>query len=123
MLVLFLLLLPCLGVVSWHEIVEKTDDTALGTVSAIGQTIAQFVILMMAVALFLVEGVPMFVEHYLKRRHEEGRAQGREEGREERDREWREFLDALRAQLARNGVDVELPPLPSSERDESQGAL
>ena len=123
MLVLFLLLLPCLGVVSWHEIVEKTDDTALGTVSAIGQTMAQFVILMMAVALFLVEGVPMFVEHYLKRRHEEGRAQGREEGREERDREWREFLDALRAQLARNGVDVELPPLPSSERDESQGAL
>ena len=119
MLVLFLLLLPCLGVVSWHEVVEKTDDTALGTVSAIGQAMAQFVILMMAVALFLVEGLPMFVEHYLKRRHEEGRAQGRQEGREERDREWRDFLGALRAQLERNGIDVELPPFPSSEGDKS----
>ena len=121
MLVLFLLLLPCLGVVSWNEIVEKTDDTALGTVSAIGQAMAQFVILMMAVALFLVEGFPMFVEHYFKRRLEEGRVQGREEGlragREERDREWREFLMELRSELQRKGIDVELPPPPPTSSD------
>ena len=110
------------GVVTWNEIVEKTDDTAFATASSIGQAMAQFVILMMVVALFLVEGIPMFVEHYLKRRLEEGRKQGREEGREEgleqgreeRDREWREFLDALHAELERKGIEVVLPPPPFS---------
>ena len=73
----------------------------------------QFVILMTVVALFAVEGIPMLAEQFLKRRHEEGRAQGRKEGREERDREWREFLEALKSELEQKGVEVELPPPPS----------
>ena len=56
MLLFFVLLLPCLGVVCWNEIVEEKGDTTFGTMSAIGQAMAQFVIFMGAVALFVVEG-------------------------------------------------------------------
>ena len=108
---LFVLLLPCLGVVCWNEIVEEKGDTALGTVSAIGQAMAQFVILMGAVALLVVEGIPMFAEQFLRRRE----AEGREKGREERDQEWRQFYEELRAELAQQGIEIRaIPPEPIS---------
>ena len=113
LLVLFILLLPCLGVVCWNEIVDNRDDTVIGTIAAIGRSMGQFVILMTVVALFAVEGIPMLAEQFLKRRREEGRAQGRKEGREERDREWHEFLEALKSELEKKGIEVELPPPPS----------
>ena len=113
LLLFFVLLLPCLGVVCWNEIAEDRSDTALGTISAIGQAMAQFVILMGAIALFVVEGIPMFAEQFLKRRHEEGR----EQGREERDQEWRQFYDALRAELAQQGIEISVsPPEPILNR-------
>ena len=40
MLLFFVLLLPCLGVVCWNEIVEEKGDTTFGTMSAIGQAMA-----------------------------------------------------------------------------------
>ena len=113
MLLFFVLLLPCLGVVCWNEIVEEKDDTTFGTMSAIGQAMAQFVIFMGAVALFVVEGIPMFAEQFLRRREEEGRQRGLAQGRKEQDQEWREFLDVLKSELERKGIEVELPAPPS----------
>ena len=108
----FVLLLPCLGVVCWNEIVEEKGDMTFGTMSAIGQAMAQFMIFVGPLP-YSWWRVPMFAEQFLRRREEEGRQRGLAQGRKEQDQEWREFLDVLKSELERKGIEVELPAPPS----------
>jgi len=72
-----------IGLVGWREIYRNTDDTALDTVLAISLGVSPHVVTIAAETLVIVlilEGITMLAERYLKRRFEEGKAEGKSEG-------------------------------------------
>ncbi len=58
---------------------------------------------------YLVEGVSMLAERYLKSRYAKGRKEGKEEGREEERGKWREW-NLRREQALREGKEFTEPP-------------
>ena len=55
-------MLICLGLLTWYEVGYQTGDGVLGTVIAIGQGIAPFVVVVTATTVVIVEGSAMLAE-------------------------------------------------------------
>ena len=72
--------------VSWREVVNRTDDTLVDTILAIGTGAAPNIFTAAAIniaVIFQAEVITMLAERYLKRRFEEGIEQGKSEGIEQ----------------------------------------
>ena len=72
------------ALVSWREIVQRTDDTPIDTILAIGAGSAPVTFTAAAIniaIIFQAEVIAMLAERYLKRRFEEGKAAERARSR------------------------------------------
>ena len=72
--------------VGWREIVQRTDDTPIDTILAIGVGSAPNIFTAAAIniaVIFQAEVIAMLAERYLKRRFEEGKKEGIEQGIEQ----------------------------------------
>ena len=123
-LALFNIQILCLlGVVCWHEVVTAPDGAGLiDILIAVGSSMAGLVIIVAAESIFLTDVTKMLFtmisEKYLKRRREQGHAEGRAEGlaeghaeglTEER-RRWVEWNERRMAAEAAGEDFTEPPP-------------
>ena len=110
----------CAGLVIWHEVFLKSEDSALETFMAIGRGAAPFVLVVAAETVILVEVLFMLSEWYLERRYRQGKTEGRVEGLAEEYRRW-EAWNNRRLAAEAQGLPFDEPPpsLPTQDNGRS----
>ena len=94
--VLFVVLsITSLVLVCYRESTERTDDSLVGTVLAIGQSIAPLLFAVAIGVYTVTEGVPMIAESFKRKMKEWGRQEGREE-----------VAQAVRRQMEERGLSA-----------------
>ncbi len=106
----------CAGLVIWHEVFLKSEDSALETFMAIGRGAAPFVLVVAAETVILVEVLFMLSEWYLERRYRQGRV----EGLADRQRMWEAWNNRrMAAEAEGKSFDEPPPSLPTQDNGRS----
>jgi hypothetical protein len=82
----------CLVMTITNEVLYHTEDSALDTATAVGETFSYFAVAAAAATFIIVEGGTVLAEKFLHNERMKGRAEGRSEGRAEGRSEERERL-------------------------------